>query len=166
MGIVLSEYVDVQQRATELGLVLTSALAILPRGFGAPAATSSLAHEAEASTLRKLLKAQGIDVQQVEPPNGRLPSVVERSADWLAPTLFVGSMLFTENSYAVQVALNVVGSYAHDMLKGRRRVPEVKLTFVVEQSESKKYCCIEYEGPVSGINELADVLREVHDGRR
>lgn len=166
MGVVVAEYVDVYQRARELGLNLTSHLVILPRGFAAPTPTPDLAHEADATTIRKLLRAEGIDVQQVEPPDGRLPSVIQRSADWLAPTIFVGSMLFSQNPYAIQVALNVLASYAYDILKGRFLAPQVKVTFVVEQSKSKKCCRVDYDGPVTGLKELADVLREVHDELR
>jgi hypothetical protein len=166
MGVVISNYVDVHQRAQELGLDLASDFAILPRAFGENAQVSHLAHESEAATLRKLLKAEGIDIQQIEPCDGRIPSVVQRSADWLAPTIFIGSTLFTQNPYAIQVALNILASLVYDCLKGRLLASEMKLTFVVEQSKSKKCCRVDYEGPADALNELADLLREVHDELR
>ena len=166
MGITVADYIDVRQRAKELGLPVTSHLAILPRGFGGSTPSQDLVHEADASTVRKLLKAAGIDVQQVEPLDGRFPSVIQRSAEWLAPTIFVGSMFITQNPYAVQVALNVLASYVSDLLKGRFPAPRVKVTIVVEQGKSKRCRRIDYEGPPSGLEAVADFLREVHDELR
>lgn len=115
LGIVISDYPDVYARAVVLGLNPPGTLSILPRGF-ASGSSGDLCHEAETATLGKVWSAAGVRANQVQPPEGKLPSVVQRSADWIAPTIFVGGMLFSQNPIALQLAMEVLGSYVVDAL--------------------------------------------------
>jgi len=162
VGTFISDCSDPYARVTALGLNPLGALSILPRGFesGSP---GDLCHEAEAATSRKLWNQSGVFADQVQRPDGKLPSVVQRSADWVAPTIFVGGMLFSQNPLVLQLAVEVLGSYLSDVLKGRSK-PTVRLTFVVEQRGAKVFKKCEYEGPVDGLAQLPEVLRNLHDG--
>ncbi len=162
-GVSVTDCVDVRKQVEKHALHLTSELALLPRGFEATTAGAELAHEADAATVRKLLKAAGLDVQQLQPQGRRLPSVVQHSADWIAPTLFVGSMLLSQNPYAVQIALGVINSYVSDVLKGRTFPGSVKLAIIIEETKSKKCRRVDYEGPPSGLKDLAEVLNELQN---
>jgi hypothetical protein len=161
MAVTVTDYADVEARAAELGLCQPDPFAILPRGFEA-GAPEALVHESEAATIRKVLKENGLDVQLLAPPTERLPSVVQRSADWIAPTILVGSMLWTQNPMAVSVALGVLDSYISDFFKGKRASGTVKLSFVVERSRQRTYAHVTYEGPTSGLGarELAQLRRD------
>jgi hypothetical protein len=55
LSVNVTEYVDVEARACELGLGMPGALAILPRGFDS-SGVEALAHESEAATIRKVLR--------------------------------------------------------------------------------------------------------------
>ncbi|MBI3693644.1 MAG: hypothetical protein HY238_02225 [Acidobacteria bacterium] len=159
----MTEYIDVRERASTLGLLLGSELVILPRHFDSAISNADLCHEAEATTVRKLLLEAGLNVQQLQPAETRLPSAVQKSSDWIAPTVFVGSMLLTQNPYAIQVALGVLNSYLADLFKGRLSEGGVKLTLVIEQSRTKTCRRMIYEGPWSGIKDLAPLLKQLHD---
>jgi len=161
----VTDFVNVRARAAELRLELKSELAILPRHFEDANDSAGLAHEAEASTLRKVLDDAGLAVQQLEPPTGRLAIVVEHTAEWVLPVLFVGSMLLTQNSYAIQVALSVLGSYAADFLKGVGATQEVKLTVVVERTRAGSCRRLDYQGPASRVKELEGLIRSIQDDR-
>jgi hypothetical protein len=163
MGVTITTYLDVRQRALELNVGPVTDFAILPRGFGADSLGGALADEADAATIRKLLKEAGLSVQQLRRSDRALPSVIQRSADWIAPTLFVGSMFLSQNPLAIQLALGVIESYISDFLKGRLSHGKVNLTIVVEKSRPKEYCRVDYEGPPSGLKDLSDVVRRVHD---
>jgi hypothetical protein len=163
MGVTIATYIDVRQRAVELDLGPVTDFAILPRGFEAGSPDGALADEADATTIRKLLNEAGLSVQQLRRSDRALPSVVQRSADWIAPTLFVGSMFLSQNPHAIQLALGVMDSYISDFLKGRSSRGTVKLTIVVEKTKSREYRRVDYEGPPSGVKNLADVVRSVHD---
>src|SRR2546430_1980222 len=142
----IAEYLDVRARARELQLPPVGELSILPRGFATVANQYELLHENDASTLRKLLAQAGLAVQTLEPPT-RLPTTAEKSADWIAPTIFVGSMLLTQNQYGVQIALDVITSYIVDFLKGRLPTGKVRLSFIVETTKSKTFKHLTYDGP-------------------
>jgi hypothetical protein len=158
-----TDFVDVRERASGLGLTLTSELAILPRHFETAISAAELAHEAEASTVRKLLNAAGLEAQQLEPGGRPLPIVVQKSADWISPTIFVGSMLLSQNPLAIQLALNVLGSYIADLFKGTRCGGDVELTFVVEQTRTRRCRRVVLKCPVSGVKDLEPVLRRLLD---
>jgi hypothetical protein len=57
----------------------------------------------------------------------------------------------------------VIESYVTDFLKGIVPERHVKLSFVVESSTSETTKRLDYQGPVSGIRDLAQVIRELHD---
>ena len=163
MSVAVSDYLNVRERTTALQMDLSSELAILPRGFADASGPGDLAHEPDASTVRKLLTAGGLEVQQLEPMAGRLPAVVQHSADWLSPTIFVGSMLLTQNPYAVQVALNIISSYLGDALRGAKRSELVRVNVVVEQSDRRSCRLLTFEGPASSLKDLEPVIRSLQE---
>jgi hypothetical protein len=158
--------IDVAARLRELGLPAIPSepvIAILPRGLDSARRPEELRHETDASTLRKLLAEQEIRVQQVECASGSTPVVVRRSADWIAPTLFVSALLVTQNPYAIQLALGVVESFVSERLRGSRSGQNVRLEVVVERSKSTMSKKIVYEGPAVGISELCQLIAEISD---
>jgi len=165
MTTTVSDAGDLCGRLREFGLSIPDGieLVILPRDVDTAATAAALIHEADAATVRKLLAAAGLRVRQVEPSASRLPVAVQKSADWIAPTLFVTSLLLTQNASAVQIALGVIESYISDYLKGIVPSSRVQLSFVVETSRSGTTKRVLYQGPVSGIRDLARILRELHD---
>ena len=162
MATTITDYLDVRERARQLNLPMVAEFSILPRSFSTAASESDLRHENDASTVRKLFTQAGLDAQMLEPPQ-RLPASVEKSVEWIAPTIFIGSMLWSQNQYAVQVALNVLSSYIFNFLKGRLPTGKVRVSFVIEASKSKTFKQLTYEGPVSGLTELAATLRQLRD---
>lgn len=167
MSAEISDYVDVYARAVALHLAEPAPLAILPRGFDSAASQAELAHEAEASTLRKVWRDAGVEVHQVQPASSNLPSVLEHSSDWLTPTIFMATLLFSQSPTAIQLALGVLESYVVDVLKRLPgpSEPTVKLTFVVEQKGTRIFKKLDYEGPIQGLGPLEKTLRRLHDGQ-
>jgi hypothetical protein len=60
----------------------------------------------------------------------------------------------------VSLALNVLGNYATDFFKGTNPTPNIKLNIVVEK-KNKTCKSISYEGPVDGLKDLRNIVREV-----
>ena len=116
--------------------------------------------------MYKLLRAAGIDVQILQRSEERMPSVIERAAAWVAPTVFIGSMLLTQNRHAIQVALNVISNYVTDLLKARSLPDAIKLTVVIEETKSKRCRRVEYAGSASKLPELAEVLNALQNDPR
>ena len=61
------------------------------------------------------------------------------------------------------MALGVLQSYIGDFLKARLPSRKVTLSFVIETSKSRSYKKLTYEGPTSGIADLAEVVREIQN---
>lgn len=162
MATSITDFVNVRTRALELGLPTVAELSILPRGFENAPDVSGLIRESDSSTLRKLFAEAGLEVQELQPAK-KLPSSVKKSADWIAPTLFVGSMLVTQNQVALQLALDVVSAYIVDFVKEKLPTGRVKFSVVVETSKSKKFKQLTYEGPPSGLKDLPPMLRGLQD---
>jgi hypothetical protein len=158
----ITNFVNVRNRARELGLPPVAEFAMLPAGFETAPSNAELTRVSEAATLRKLFKGAGLDVQELQPAE-KLATSVTKSADWIAPTLFIGSMLYTQNHAAVDIALDVISHYAYDFLKGRLPSGKVKISFVVERSKSKECKRFTYEGSVSGLTAIAPELRKLQN---
>ncbi len=165
MSTTVSDYVNVHERLEKLRLSnpAPNDLVILPRGFETADSAADLAQESDASTLRKLFNEAGVATHQVKHQEQHFPAAVRQSAEWIAPTLFVGPLLLSQNPYAIQIALGVMESYIADYLRGLWPGKEIELSFVIEASKSKKCKKLTYRGPVSGIKEIAQHLRDLSD---
>jgi hypothetical protein len=63
----------------------------------------------------------------------------------------------------VALALDVLGTYLTDFFKGIPGPKTVKLEIVVEKKRDRSCKMVRYEGGVSGINELPEVIRQLSD---
>jgi hypothetical protein len=153
---------DVRGRALELTLPEVADLAILPLGYERAAAVSGLTIDQEATTLRKLLAEAAIEVQVLGAPCG-IPTTIRKSADWVAPILFVGANLWAQNPVAVQIAIDVISSYILDSLKGAMPNRNVRLSFAVESRKKPITKLLTYDGPVEGLKDLQDAIRRLAD---
>jgi hypothetical protein len=161
----VKEYVDVTQRATELGCHITTGLAVLPRNFASAASKDELLHEDTAPTVRTLWRNAGLAETPLELDGEHFPYVMERSNEWIGPIVFIGASMFSQNQHAISVSLSVIANYLTDFFRGRAN-EKVKLEVVVPQSSTNKYFKITYEGYMTGLKELPAVLKEVRNGRR
>jgi len=82
--------------------------------------------------------------------------IENRSADWIGPTLFFSMSLISQNPNIISICLNVLSAYIYDIFKGKQENTNVRCSFVIEdKKKNKKY---EYEGPVSGLNEMRKII--------
>ncbi len=79
-----------------------------------------------------------------------------RSNDWVGPTLYFSFLLISQNPAIVSICLNVLSAYIYDIFKGKSEDPNMKCSFVIEDKQKKRK--IEYEGPVSGLNMVEEIV--------
>lgn len=164
MGVQIEDGYDVAERAASLGLRYPSAIAILPRNLSVATRPDELVYDTHALTIRKLWKEAGLHETPVERDDQAFPRTLERSADWIGPTVFIASLLLTQNPYAIQLAIGVIQDYATDMLRGRLFRPKVRLDVILETSRAKSTKRIRYEGNVEGLRALPEIIQRVgHD---
>ena len=160
-SISIEDYPRVSTRLRELGFEVLGGLLILPTGFEDATAPAEMCHVSDASTIQKLWTEAGIQGEVVQPKEGpKVPTLIQHGFSWIAPTIFVSSMLLTENPSVVAVALNIVGNYATDFFRGRLGRPEVRLRVVTEDTNGN---CTElsYEGPPEGVRDLRKSIEQI-----
>jgi hypothetical protein len=157
----IQEFVNVEEKAQSLGCNIPSGLALLPRNFEEAQFKEDLLHESSAPTVRVLLRNNGITETPLELEGERFPQISEKAfVEWIGPTIFVGFMLLSQNPHIVSIALGVISNYLTDFFKGMPSVGKAKLDIVVE-TRKKTYKKIHYEGPVSGLEKITEVVKEV-----
>ncbi|MEJ5311417.1 MAG: hypothetical protein WHX52_16775 [Anaerolineae bacterium] len=164
MEITKFDFVNVDERARSLGCNIPTNLALLPRNFEVAEFKENLLHESSAATIRVLFRNNNIIETPLELKGEKFPHISEKAfVEWIGPTIFVSSALLSQNPHILSLALGVISNYLTDFFKGVPGVGKVKLDVVVE---TKKKTCkkIHYEGPVSGLEKLAEVVQEVVAG--
>ena len=151
---------NVAERIAALGLRVPTHLALLPRNWADSESVQDLVHEASAATIRKLWREADLPETAIEARDQPLPYMLERSDEWIGPTIFFGSLLLVENQHAVTVAIEIIKQVVMDYFRGRSNPPSVRLEVIVETTKSKNYKRISYSGPAEGLGELPGLIRE------
>src|SRR5262249_48702170 len=154
METIVTDYVRVVDRVSELGCLIPAGLAILPDNLPNAATRQDLRFSAEAATIRKLFRNSSFPVDDLLPVGERAASIHNKHFDW-APLLFISFGLLSENPHAVSIALGIISNYATDFFKGRPR-HRVKLNVVVEKKNGD--CkMLSFEGDVAGLTSLPEI---------
>lgn len=111
--------------------------------------------ESSISVLKKL-KQNNIQVDFALGTPSDSIFIENRSIDWFGPTLFFSLSLLSQNPTIVSVCINVLSAYIYDIFKGKSEDPNVKCSFVIEDKKKKRK--IKYEGPVSGLNKVEEIV--------
>jgi hypothetical protein len=166
MDVQVSDYIDVEQKALELGYTAPTGLTILPRNFATATSANELIHEGTTPTVRTLLRQAGIQETRLEKEGEKFPCTKHEFWEWVGPIIFVSQAILT--SAALPVAINVISSYIYDISKGHRHDAKVTIEFVVETTEntkrgSKRTCkSIKIEGSPKEIKEFdVDTLKQL-----
>lgn len=159
----VSDYLTVRDRLADLGCVFPDGFAVLPRNFEEAADRESFRLPSEASTVRSLLRNEGLPVSSILPDAEKPQYISLNSFGWLGPTLFVSAGLLSNNATAIQVALGVLTNYVSDFLKSSGKPATIKLDIVVERKADRLCKKISYEGPIEGLQTLAEAVKRVAD---
>jgi hypothetical protein len=158
----ISDYINVKERAVELGCNAPTGLAIIPRNFEVARSKDELVHESSTATIRVLWRQAGISETRIEMGDDRFPCVQEKAFEgWIGPIIFVGASLLSQNPYLMSVAFGVISNYLTDWFKGLPGDKNVKLDIVIEETKGKSCKRIHYEGNAEGLHDLNKIVSEV-----
>jgi hypothetical protein len=153
------DFVDVKKRAKDLGCNTPTGIALLPRNFESAASKDELLHESSAPTVRVLFRTNGIYETPLEREGEKFPQISEKALDaWVGPIIFVSLSLYSQNPHIISLALGVISNYLTDWFKGIPGPKNAKLDIVIETK--KMYKRIQYEGPVSGLEKVSEVIHK------
>jgi hypothetical protein len=158
-NITTREFINVKERIDDLNLSHPSSLAFLPKNFEDAEDKQSLIYNSSVSTLRKIFNQERIDVSTIEDKDLKIPELQQNAFELVGPIIFISASYYSQNPDAVNIALGLISSYLKDFFKGIPGNKKVKLSIVKEETKGKKYQRIDYEGDVSGLSELGDIIK-------
>ena len=159
----ITEYVAVHERVRELDCDLPQGIVFLPANFQSAKSADEFMQDSAAATVRTLFRNAEIPHGDILKDGRRLPSIQNNSVDWVAPTLFLGASMLTENPDLVNVALSVVANYLTDFFKGSPSPKTIKLELVVEKEKDRSCTKISYEGSVEGLGALPEIVKQARN---
>jgi hypothetical protein len=163
MSIQTTEYINVKERARELGTNIPTGLAFLPINFDTANSKDELVYEDSTLTIRKLWRKAAIEETRIEKEGEKIPYEQRKSLELALPTVFVSFSLISQDPTLISIALNVISNYATDFFKGIAGEKKITIDLVVEQNEKKKSKRIHYEGDINGLNKLSQIIKELKD---
>src|ERR1700676_1824856 len=131
----ITDYVDVSKKMADLGCRYPERMALLPINFESATSISEFLQASEAATIKKLLLAEALPLDDIVDRSQRPPYLKNKSHEWIAPIIFISASLYSQNQELVSVALNVLGNYATDFFKGIGETHEVNLNIVVGKTK-------------------------------
>lgn len=161
MAVDISDYVNVKERALELGCNILTGLSILPRNFETATKGDVLIYESSVLTIKKLIEREGLEVTCIVESGEEIVYRVEKSFDWIGPILLFTAVELSKNPEIVAISIGVISEYLADFFKGKMFSGKVKLNVVVERVGGEIYKKITYEGNVEGLKEIQKIVEKV-----
>ena len=165
MAIDITDYLDVGQRASDLGLKAPEGACILPRGFARAKDAREPVHESSALDLKTLFREADLPITTYQPDGAKIPYLQENDITWVGPALFFSAAAISQNPHIVSVALSVIANYVTDLFKGLPQPARVKLSVVVETYTTKTTTTvtkkIDFDGPPDKLPEINGLIKDI-----
>jgi len=159
--IIVKNYVNVKEKAQILNLNTPSQIAVLPQNFETATTKEELIHAPTTPTVRKLWRQNNIQETPIEKSEEKIPCSAEKAFEWIGPTIFVSSLLLSQNPHLITIALNVISNYLTGWFKGIPYNERKAKLIIVEETRSGDYKEVKYEGPPDGLDELLNKVVEI-----
>ena len=161
MATAISDYIQVDERAADLGCVVPRGVVLLPANFNSATTRADFLQPSEAATVRALFRNNNIPIEDLLPEPERPRYIQNNSYEWVGPTLFISATLASENQLLVELGLHVLASYISDFFRGMTGAKTAKFAIVVERRADRTCKKINYEGDVSGISAVSDLIKQI-----
>ena len=160
-SIQILDYIDVGQKAKELGCNVPNKMCILPRNFVSVTSKDELLHEENTDTVTKVLKQGGIEISPLENENEKFAQISEHDMIFAGPILFFAAQWCLEHPEIVLQTISTITGFLSKSLKGLSG-GTVKLS-VVTKNKSGKFRQVKYKGPVEGLKDLPDIVKSTFE---
>lgn len=161
MKIEIIEYDNFKSLMEKFGYSIPSDFAFIPLNFEVASSKDDLVYSSEVKSVRKLLTQNKVGIDKIENENDHQFFLHQHNATWLAPTIFVGVSLLSENPNAISIALNVLSNYLTDFFKRDAQNSNFKMDIIVEVEKDKSFKKITIEGEPKDFKELAKLIKEI-----
>jgi hypothetical protein len=160
MPTTIENYMNIKERALELGCNIPSGLSFLPRNFDSAKSKSELIYESTVSDIRILFRDAEIAETKLEKQGDKFSYKQDKHFDWIGPTIFIGASILSQNPYIISITVGIISNYLTDLFKGSFYSKNIKLSYVVEKISDKEIKRFSYEGDVTGLHNLPQIIHE------
>ncbi len=165
MSIEVTDYINVEQRFSDLGIKPPEGPCILPRHFAHAKDVAELCHESSALDLKALFREAEVPITVYQPDGTKIPYLQENDITWVGPVLFFTAASLIENPLLVNIAIKVVADHVSNLFKGLPQPARVKLSVLVETTTTKTTTKttkkIDYDGPPDKLSEINGFLKDI-----
>ncbi len=165
MSIEITDYLDVEQRFSALGIKPPEGACILPRGFTHAKDVAELCHESSALDLKTLFRQADLPIAVYQPDEAKIPYLQENDITWVGPALFFSAAAISQHPHIVSVVLSVIANYVTDLFKGLSQPGRARLSVVVETTTTKTTTKttkkINFDGPPDKLSEITDLIKDI-----
>ena len=156
---IISEYINLDQRFSDLDIKIENEFCILPENIVSAKTKNEFVFTETAIDIKKYLKISGVEIRLLQESDLKLKQ--RKSIDFFAPIIFIGYSILTENSPLIQIGLEKLYDYITDQFKGTFGEKKVKLEIVIETKPKKEYKSITYEGGLEGLKEIPAIIKSL-----
>lgn len=155
----IENYNLILDRFNNLNCKIPETFAFLPENFNSAKIENDFIYPDSLSDLNKIFRVKQIPIIKLTTEIPKYRS--RKNADLIAPTLFIGFSLFSDNNILISIALNVLSDYITDFFKGTFKNRKVKLEIIVETKKRKEFSKISYDGDIEGLKDLEDIIKSL-----
>lgn len=163
MPINVEKYMNVEERALELGCNIPNELCILPRNFDTAKSKNELVYESSASDIRILFRNAGIIETRLEKQGDRYSYKQDKQFDWIGPTIFISAQILTQNPHIISITEGIISNYLTNLFRGSFYSKEIELNYIIEKTKDKEIKRFSYKGNMSGLVEMPKFIQKVLD---
>lgn len=157
----IKEYNNFINQIKKYDFDIPNGISLIPTNIGNADSKDDLVYFGSAKSLKKLWKSNSIELSKIEKEGDRQYYLHQHSAEWIAPTIFLGASLLSESPNTISIALSVVANYVTDLFRGKPPKTTFKMELIIEEEKDKKYKKITFEGEPNDMNGLIRVIREM-----
>jgi len=154
-----SSFINVREKLKDLELSQPQKLAFLPKNINEVDDRENLIYDSSVTTIKKIFHEKGIDLDEIENDELEIPELQQNAFEWIGPIVFISASYYSQNPDAINVAVGLISDYLKDFFKGIPGSKKVKLSVVREIKEDEEYTKIDYEGDLSGLSELENIIK-------
>lgn len=140
-------------------------VALLPVGSLDAEPNATVAHSGDAATVRKILQERGITAIEAERNGLGKNTLVRKEASWIGPVVAIGAHFLSQNPDGIEAVLKGIAAYVTECVLDFDSSRPVQLEIVVKETSNEQYQRVTYKGPASGLEGLAQTVREARRGK-
>ncbi|MFK3943539.1 hypothetical protein ACI2KC_17955 [Pseudomonas monteilii] len=140
-----------------LGAPAPTEISIVPGNISSANNKQELTQSSESDTIRTLLTQNLIAHKDLFDDEGEIEYIQNYSDDWFGPCILIPIAATIQNPNVTSIILGLITNYIYDAFKGSKG--QSASLSIIKETANGEFRSISYNGPVEGLSELAEILK-------